>query len=103
MIKKILKILLTILFIVGLIFSINNLINNYFEDALMLIVLAFTMFVLHLFAWIAPKAFFNLCWKISDILPDDFDYDTSFRKLESVDLGILIVSNIFLVLGMIIM
>ena len=57
---------------------------------------------MHLFAWIAPKKFFDLCWKITGILPDNFDYDTSFGKLELCDIGILIVANILITIGIII-
>lgn len=90
--KKILKILLTIVFVVISIFAINKLIDNFLNDSLLLIVLAFTLFAIHLFAWIAPRSFFNLCWKITGFLPDNFDYDTSYSKLENCDVGILITS-----------
>ena len=94
--KKILKILLTLIFIVISIFSIIKLINNYSDSRLLLVVLAFTSFAMHLFAWIAPKTFFNLCWKITNILPDNFDYDTSYSKLEICDIGLLITSILLL-------
>ena len=97
--KKVLKILLSILFIAGSIFVTLKLIANYSDDGLAFIVLAFTFFFTHLFAWIAPKIFFNLCWKITSILPDNFDYDTGYKKLEIVGLGILIVANGLLVIG----
>ena len=94
--KKILKILLTIIFIVISIFSINKLISNFLNDSLLFVVLAFTLFAMHLFAWIAPRTFFNLCWKITGILPDNFDYDTSYIKLELCDIGLLITSILLL-------
>lgn len=94
--KKVLKILLTIIFIVISIFAINKLINNFLNDSLLFVVLAFTAFAMHLFAWIAPRVFFNLCWKITGILPDNYDYDTSYGKLEVVDIGILITSIVLL-------
>lgn len=90
--KKILKILLTIIFIVISIFAINKLINNFLNDSLLFVVLAFTLFAMHLFIWIAPKTFFNLCWKISNTMHDNFDYDTSYSKLEWCDIGLLITS-----------
>ena len=94
--KKVLKILLTVLFILGSIFAINRLTVNYSNDGLFFIILAITAFLMHLFAWIAPKTFFNLCWKITGALPDNFDYETSYSKLEIVDIGILIISIVFL-------
>ena len=94
--KKILKILLTIIFIVILIFAITKLINNFLNDSLLFVVLAFTLFAKHLFAWIAPRTFFNLCWKITGILPDNFDYDTSYIKLELCDIGLLVTSILLL-------
>lgn len=94
--KKIIKILLTIIFVVISIMSINKLINNFLNDSLLFVALAFVLFAIHLFAWIAPKTFFNLCWKITGILPDNFDYDTSYSKLETVDIGIIITAVIFL-------
>lgn len=94
--KKILKILLTIIFIVISIFAINKLINNFLNNSLLFVVLAFTLFAMHLFAWIAPRTFFNLCWKITDILPDNSDYDTSYNKLELCDIGLLITSILLL-------
>lgn len=94
--KKILKILLTIIFIVFLIFAITKLINNFLNDSLLFVVLAFTLFAMHLFAWIAPRTFFNLCWKITGILPDNFDYDTSYIKLELCDIGLLVTSILLL-------
>lgn len=48
--KKALKILLTIIFIIISIFAINNLINNYLDDRLLFVALAFTSFIMHLFA-----------------------------------------------------
>lgn len=94
--KKILKILLTIIFIVILIFAITKLINNFLNDSLLFVVLAFTLFAMHLFAWIAPKTFFNLCWKTTNSMPDNFDYDTSYSKLEMCDIGLLITSILLL-------
>ena len=59
--KKIFKMLLTLIFIVISIFSIIELINNFLYNSLLFLVLAFTLFAMHLFAWIAQKTFFNLC------------------------------------------
>lgn len=100
--KKILKVLLTIIFVIISNFAINRLIVNYSNDGLVFLVLAFTIFCLHLFAWILPKTFFRLCWKIAGILPDNFDYETSYRKLEICDVGILIVANVMLVIALLI-
>ena len=97
--KKIIKILLTIIFVVISIFAIDKLINNFLNDSLLFVVLAFVLFAMHLFAWIAPRRFFNLCWKITGILPDNFDYDTSFSKLEVCDIGILISANLLLLIS----
>ena len=100
--KKIIKIVLTLFFISLLVFSINSLIFNFSDEGLAFTILAFVLFVMHLFAWIAPKKFFDLCWKITGILPDNFDYDTSFSKLELCDIGILVVASILVTIGIII-
>lgn len=94
--KKILKILLTIIFIVISNFAINKLINNFLNDRLLFVVLAFTLFTMHLLLWLAPRIFFNLFWKITGILPDNFDYDTSYKKIELCDIGLLITSILLL-------
>lgn len=100
--KKIIKIVFTLLFISILVFSINSLIFNFSDEELAFTIFAFVLFVMHLFAWIVPKKFFDLCWKITGILPDNFDYDTSFSKLELCDIGILVVANILVTIGIII-
>ena len=101
--KKVLKILLTVLFVLGSIFAINRLTVNYSNDGLFFIILAITAFLMHLFAWIAPKRFFDLCWKMNVFIPDfDFDYDTSYKSLSSVGLGILITANIIWILGVLV-
>lgn len=53
--KKIIKIIFTIIFIVISIFSIKKLIYNFFEDCLITILFAGFLFALHIFTWIAPK------------------------------------------------
>ncbi len=97
--RKILKIILTIIFIVISIFAIDKLISHLLNDRLLFVVLAFVLFSLHLFAWIAPKTFFDICWKITGILHDNFDYDTSYNKLELCDIGLLITSIVLLVIS----
>ena len=94
--KKILIILLTIIFIIISIFAINILINKFSNEVLLFIVLAFVLFAMHLFAWFAPRVFFNFCWKITKIISDNYDYDTSYSKLGFVDMGILITSILLL-------
>ena len=91
----------TIIFIIILSFAINKLISNFLIDSLLFVVLAFVLFSMHLFAWIAPRTFFNLCWKITGMLPDNFDYDTSYSKLEVVDIGVLITSILLLGISLI--
>lgn len=56
--KKIIKILFTIIFVIISIFAINKLINNFLIDSLLFVVLAFVLFAMHLFIWIAP----NILW-----------------------------------------
>lgn len=97
--KKIIKVVLSILFVIGLIFSIFLLIEDYSNDASFFLILAIFAHIMHLFAWIAPRTFFNLCWKMTKIMPDNFDYETSYSKLEDVDIGILITSIIILILS----
>ena len=65
--KKIIKILFTIIFVIISIFAINKLINNFLIDSLLFVVLAFVLFAMHLFIWITQKTFFDICWKITDI------------------------------------
>lgn len=90
--KKIIKILLTIIFVIISIFSINKLINNFLNDSLFFAALAFASFAMHLFILIAPKTFFNLCCKITNYMSDNFDYETGYSKLEWCDIGLLITS-----------
>lgn len=97
--RKILKIILTIIFMMISIFAIDKLISHFLNDRLLFVVLAFVLFSLHMFAWIAPKTFFDICWKITGILPDNFDYDTSYNKLELCDIGLLITSIVLLVIS----
>ena len=100
--KKLLKILLTISFVIGFAFVIYNLSNNYSENSLLVTILAFAMFCMHLFSWLAPKTFFNLCWRITDYLPDRYDYDRGYKNLAISGLVILIISNILLLIGILI-
>lgn len=90
------KILLTLIFIVISIFSIIKLINKFSDNSLLFVALAFTSFIMHLFAWIAPKTFFNLCWKITNTMSDNFDYETGYSNLENCDIGLLITSILLL-------
>jgi hypothetical protein len=96
--KKIIQIVLTIIFLVISIFLIEKTTNIFADDSLLLVALAFSLFAMHLFIWIAPKIFFNLCWKITNIMPDNFDYDTSYRKLELCDIGLLIISILLIII-----
>ena len=91
--KKTVKVILTIFFAIELIFAISKLSVQYANDGLVFLVIAFFMFCLHVFAWIAPKTFFNACWKITGILPDHFDYETGYKKLEIVGIGLLIAAT----------
>ena len=100
--KKTIKIVLTLLFISLLIFSIKQIVFNFSDDGLFFVILAFVLFVMHLFAWIAPKTFFDLCWKITGLLSDNFDYDTSFSRLELCDIGILAIANILVTISIVI-
>ena len=97
--NKILKFLLTIIFVSGSIFAIYKLIFNYKDDGLVFTVFSITIFILYLFSRFAPKVFFDLCWKITSIIPDNFDYDRSYRKLNIVGTGMLVVANILLIIG----
>lgn len=82
--KKFFKVALTILFAVASVFTIYRIVANFTVEKLIFIVLAFTFFLMHLFAWIAPRTFLNLCWKITAWLPDNWDYDTAYVNLENV-------------------
>lgn len=94
--KKTLKITLTILCLVGIAFEIYELCVNYSDDGLGYLIFSTFFFLSHLFIWIAPKTFFNICWKLSRFYPDEFDYDTSFSKIGNVGLGLLITAIIIL-------
>ena len=100
--KKSIKILLTILFIIELTCMVYKLITNYSNDGLIFTVVSFTSFISFLFAWIAPKLFFNLCWKITNLMEYSFDYDYGLKKLEFVSIGLLIFANVFLTIGILI-
>lgn len=97
--KKIIKIILTTIFIIGIIFVIYKLIANYSDDVLFIMIIASVFFLCHLFAWIFPKHCFNLCWKITRFMPDNYDYDTSYSKLELIDIGLIITANIILLIS----
>lgn len=101
--KKILKVLFTIIFTIISFGVIYRLIYDYSNDGLLFLILAITFFIIFLFSWVAPKIFFNLCWKITKILPDNFDYDTSYSKVELISVGLIIVSNILLIIGLLIL
>ena len=94
--KKAIKIIFTLAFVVLSVFAIRKLIINIYSESFIFVVLAFGLFVMHLFAWIAPKKFFDLCWKLIDHTTDNFDYDTSYSKLEMCDIGLLITSILLL-------
>lgn len=96
MAKKTLKVLLSLLYLIGLTFEIYILCKGFVEDSLLFIILSFFSFLVHLLLWIAPKRVFNLFWKMNKYSPDNFDYDTSYRNLGNVGLGILITAIIFL-------
>ena len=96
--KKIVQIVLTIFFLVISISLIEKTTNIFADDSLLFVALAFSLFAMHLFIWIAPKIFFNLCWKITNIMPDNFDYDTSYRKLELCNIGLLIISILLIII-----
>ena len=55
--RKILKVVLTIIFVVFSIFAVKKLINNFFHDSLLFVVLAFTVFIMHMFAWLHQERF----------------------------------------------
>ena len=97
--KKTLKILLTIFFVVASFFLISSLVSNYSIDGLFFTVIAFVFFLFALFAWIAPKTCFNLCWRLTRFLPDTYDYETGYSKLGVVTLGLLVVANLVLIIG----
>lgn len=94
--KKAIKIIFTLAFVVLSVFAIRKLIINIYSESFLFVVLAFVLFVMHLFAWIAPKKFFDLCWKLTDYMTDSFDYDTSYSKLGDIDIGLAITSVVFL-------
>ena len=99
--KKMLKIGLTIIFVIAMIFEIIMVTNNYSQDALGFAVFALAIFLMHLFIWIAPTKIFDLCWKLTKYMPDAYDYETSYGNLDNVGLGVLITSIMFLIISII--
>ena len=99
---NILKTIFSITFVIEAVFVINRFVSNYSNEGMLFIGLSLLLFLLHLFAWIAPKTFFNICWKITKFLPDRFDYDASYRNLEITSMGVLIAADIFLGIGFLI-
>ena len=100
--KKTLKIALTILYLMALAFEIYELCVNYSGDGMVCLIFSMLSFSMHLFIWIAPKTFFNICWKLSKFYPDEFDYDTSFSKIGNVGLGLLITAIIILCISILV-
>lgn len=99
--KKIIKTIFTIIFIVITVFSIKKLIYNFSEDCLITILFAGFLFAMHMFAWIAPKKFYDLCWKINHLLPNDYeDYEYNCERgvkvIEIGDIVILILSIVIM-------
>ena len=99
---NILKTIFSITFGIEAVFVINRFVSNYSNDGVMFISLALLLFLLHLFAWVAPKKLFDLCWKASSIYPDDFDYDTSYKKLGLIGMWLLIVSIVILMMSLLV-
>ena len=99
MVKKILKILLSLLYLIGLTFEIYILCKGFVEESLLCICLSVFSFFVYLFICIAPRTCLNLCWKLNKYSTDNFDYNTSYRNIENVGIGILITSIIFLGIG----
>ncbi len=59
-------------------------------------------FVFSMFSWIAPRAFFNICWKLSGILRETYDYDTGLARVDSMSLSFLIVALVGLGIGLLV-
>ena len=97
--KKIFKFVLTISFTAISTLAINSLISDFSNQRLLFIVVAFTFFLMFLFAWIAPKVFFDMCWKITKIMPDNFDYDTNLNKLDLASVVMLVTANVVSIIG----
>lgn len=97
--KKALKIVCTILYVLGIVFTAMNMQLVCTRDPMLCIALSLLFFVVHLFAWLAPKTLFNFVWKKSAIYSDSWDYETSYSKLDICGLGFAITAVIFLVLG----
>ena len=91
---KILNTILSLIYIILLCFAIKIIIREYSDGKLLLIIISSTIYIFHLFAWLFPKMFFNICWKICNSINDGFDYETNFSKLKKIDLGMIIFSGI---------
>ena len=104
--KTILKSVLTAVFVPLAIYQIYRLVIDFKTRGADLavegsfgIVFALVFFVFAIFAWIAPKTLFNLCWKMSKFMPETYDYETGLTNMSSFSLGCLIFSVIFLGIG----
>ena len=101
--KKTIKILLTVLYVVIASITICKSNYNFLSDRLIFAGFSFPLFCFHLFAWIAPNTCFNLCWKLASVLLEEtYDYETSYGHIENMDIGIAFFANIWLGLSLLI-
>lgn len=101
--KRTITISLTIIFIICSIFAIIWEMNNYSIESSCFVGSSFVFYLLFLIGWIAPKKFFNICWKITDFTMDDkFDYDGGYKYFKKTRIGFLITAYILLAIGVLI-
>lgn len=93
---KILNTILSLIYVIFLCFAIKIIISNYSDGKMLITAISITIYLCHLLAWLFPKWFFNICWKISKSIIDGFDYETNFSNLKKIDLGMNIFSNLLI-------
>ena len=93
---KNLNTILSIIYVIFLYFAIKILISNFSDGKMFITIISTTLYLCHLLAWLFPKWFFDICWKLSKSIVDGFDYETNFRNLKKIDLGMNIFSNLLI-------
>ncbi len=97
--KLIIHIALSIVHALCEIFLVYKLVQMNLYNELVFASFSTVMFIVYLVSWIAPKLFFSLCWKISYIMPDTFDYETGYNKMNITSLGLFVTSFIIFLIG----
>ena len=98
--KKILKIILSIIYILGAIFEVLKLTINDVTSLLFFPISVFA-FLMHVAFWIAPRKTFKFLRKFERFYEDDFSGVRSDSELESTGFWLLITAIVFLSLAIV--